>query len=141
MDLTSVSPEHLRVQVESVPQVTEQSAVHVTLQVAPSVHDTLPLLPTVVLQLEPPLQVMLHDSPQVPLHWLLSLHSSEQLPPLQPDCENVHDAPAAQLHVVPVQVTGCVPPSSLLLQPTAIPNPTMVLTPRTIRARKSVMRG
>ncbi len=126
----SASPAHLSVQVESAPQVTEHSPVQVTLQVAPSVQDTLPLLPTVVLQVEPPLQSMLHDSPQLPSQRLFSLHSREQLPALQPDWENVQDSPAGQLQVVPVQVTGVGPPSSLLLQPTVATRLRNVQIPR-----------
>lgn len=79
-------------------QLTEHSAVQATVQVAPSLHDTLPLLPTVTVhsdasqlmlplspavrsQVLPPLQSALQEPAQDPVHVLLSKQENEQLPP------------------------------------------------------------
>jgi hypothetical protein len=47
-------------------QLTEQDPVHTIWQVAPPVHVTLPLGPTVRLQVEKAAQLALQDCPQLP---------------------------------------------------------------------------
>ena len=115
---------HLRSQVELL-QLKEHEPVHVTWQVDPFVHETLPLLPTVTVQLEPsqlalplspavrlhvlpPLHSVLQEPPQEPVHLLPSRHLNEQLPPdaLQPVFVfpvQLQSTPTAQVHAEPLQ--------------------------------------
>lgn len=65
-----MSAGHRRSQVAAEPQLTEQVPVQVTWQVAPAAQETLPLAPTVTLQVDSPAQLTLHDWPQVPVHSL-----------------------------------------------------------------------
>ena len=80
-------------------QLSEQPPLgHVTWQTAWLVHDTLPLLPAVMVHVElsqsmlplspvvrtqalPPLQLALHEPAQVPVHWLALSHLKLQLEP------------------------------------------------------------
>ena len=77
---------------------------HVIEHVAPSLQVTLPLSPTVAVQLAP-LQSMLHDAPHSPRHVLPLSQSSEQLDDPQALPENEQASPAAQLQLVPVHST------------------------------------
>lgn len=72
-----VSPGHFRSHVPPV-QLTEQDPVQVTWHVA-SAQLTLPLAPTVMVQVLPLAQDALHDRPHVPLQLALPAHWSEQL--------------------------------------------------------------
>jgi len=101
------------------PQVTEQEPVQVTWQVEPSLHETLPLGPTVTVQVDPPAQSMLHDSSQVPLQTLSEVQASEQLPAPQLDSLKSQASPAGQVQLAPVQ-SGGMPPS--LPQPASSTN-------------------
>lgn len=104
------SVEHFRSQFEP-EQLNEQDPVQPTWHVAPDVHETLPLFPTLTVQVEAsqlilplapvfsvqellPLQSALHDPAQSPTHWLPLAQLSEQLPPIES-----HPVPA-----LPVQV-------------------------------------
>jgi hypothetical protein len=80
---------------------------HVTWHVEPSVHEMLPLAPSVTVHVDPPLQSMLHDWLQVPEQSFLLVQASEQLPPA-PQLFAVKSqlAPVGQLQLAPVQVTG-----------------------------------
>lgn len=78
---------------------------HVTVQVAPAAHDTLPLAPSVTSH-ELPTQLMLHESPHVPLHDASSGHDSEQLSPAHPESPISHEAAGAHAHELPVHVGG-----------------------------------
>lgn len=114
------------VQVVPVSQLTLQpGAVHVTAHVAPAVHETLPLAPTLTVQLDavqvklplpdavrshvlPPPHWALQELPQLPVHVLASMHASEHELPLasQPVAAlPVHSqvAPEAQVQALPVQ--------------------------------------
>lgn len=112
--MSAPSPQARR-QVESAEHDSEQLSVQRMSQVAPPVQVTLPLGPRVRLQVEPPPQSMLHELPQVPLHSLSRLQSSEQLLPAQPEPSMSQAAPASHAHEVPVQVgggTGSLPPQA-----------------------------
>ena len=78
---------------------------HVTVQVAPAAHDTLPLAPSVTSH-ELPTQLTQHASPHVPLHDASRGHDSEQLSPAHPESPISHDAPGAHAHALPVHVGG-----------------------------------
>jgi hypothetical protein len=124
--VAALSPGHLRLQVVPVSQLTLQpGAVQVTAQVAPAVHETLPLGPTLTVQLEavqvklplpeavrsqvlPPPHSALHELPQVPVQVFLSLHASEHELPLASQPVAVlpvqsQVAPEAQVQALPVQ--------------------------------------
>jgi hypothetical protein len=75
-------------------------------QVAPSLHDTLPLAPRVIVHVEPPEQSMLQELPQVPLHVLSSVQLSVQLLPAQLEPSMSQAVPASHAHEVPVHVGG-----------------------------------
>jgi len=79
--------------------------VHVTVQVAPAAHDTLPLAPSVTSHALPT-QLMLHESPQVPLHDASSGHDSVQLSPAHAESPIAHDAPGSHTHELPLHVGG-----------------------------------
>jgi len=65
--LGAVSLGHFKSQlVFELVQLTEQDPVHTMWQVAPPVHETLPLGPTVRLHVEKPAQLALQDWPQLP---------------------------------------------------------------------------
>jgi len=65
--LGAVSLGHFKSQlVFELAQLREQEPVHTMWQVAPPVHETLPLDPTVRLQVEKPAQLALQDCPQLP---------------------------------------------------------------------------
>jgi hypothetical protein len=106
----SVSPLHFRVQLESGLQLTEQEPSQTTLQVEPALQDTLPLSPTVTLQVDfsqltlplvprvsaqvLELQSALHDLPQLPAQSLPFWHFKEQLvPAVPPQLLTSHSAP------------------------------------------------
>ena len=124
MRLCDDCPAHLSLHDEPPSQLTEQLLVQVTSHVAPAPHETLPLLPTlrvqlafsheklalspaVTLQVLPFLQSPLHDLLQVASHLPLLRHDSEQLlPPSQAlTCEalKVQSNPAEQVQLLPVQ--------------------------------------
>lgn len=121
-----LSPGQRSVQLVPVSQLTLQpGAVQVIAHVAPAVHETLPLGPTLTVQLDavqlklplpaavrsqvlPPPHWALHELPHVPVQVLASMHASEHELPLasQPVAVlPVHSqvAPAAQVHALPVQ--------------------------------------
>jgi hypothetical protein len=106
MDLACPSPAHVRSQLAPPPQLTEHSPVQVMWHVDFGPQLTLPLLPTVRVQVEPSAQLALQDSPQVPLqvawlaHWREQLFCSQALP-LRSQVEL-----AAQLQLVPVHEGG-----------------------------------
>ena len=70
-------------------------------------HERLPLAPSVTVQVDSPLQSMLHDWLQVPEQSFLLVQASEQLPPA-PQLFAVKSqlAPVGQLQLAPVHVTG-----------------------------------
>ncbi len=78
---------------------------HVTVQVAPAAHATLPLAPSATSH-ELPSQLMLHASPHVPLHDASSGHDSEQLSPAHPEAPISHEVAGAHVHELPVHVGG-----------------------------------
>jgi len=63
-------PGHLRSHVDPEEQLTEHVPVQAMWHVELPVHDTLPLGPSVIAQLELAAQLTLHESAQVPLHTL-----------------------------------------------------------------------
>jgi hypothetical protein len=84
IDFGALSPAQRRSQVALV-QLTEQEPVQVMWQVAFPLHDTLPLAPTVVVQVELPVQSTLHESRQVPEQSVWFSQANEQpLPPSAP---------------------------------------------------------
>jgi hypothetical protein len=93
--------------VASPAQLIEQLAVHVTWQVEPAAHDTLPLAPTVTSHDAFVPQSMLHDSLQLPVHSASAPQSSEQLP-LGPQVlgSNPHASPAGHEQLAPLQSGG-----------------------------------
>ena len=125
--LCSLCPGHASVQVEPPPQFTEQLPVHVMWQVAPPEQSTLALLPTVIVHIEVPVHLRLHESPHDPLQSFEFAQSSVQLCPHELD-EIVHVSPDGQAHDAPLQVGG-VP----LLPPHAMNTATITDKP----ARKS----
>ena len=70
---------HTSVQLAPAPQLSEQEPVHVMLHVDPGAHVTLPLSPTVAVQLAPVAHCTLHDFPHAPVQLEDSLQTSEQL--------------------------------------------------------------
>ncbi len=103
--MNAPAPQAIR-HVESGEHDSEQLPVHRMSQVAPSLHETLPLAPTVMSHVEPPEQLTLHDWPHVPLHSLSLVHASEQLLPAQLEPSMSHEVPASQAHDVPLHVGG-----------------------------------
>lgn len=93
-------------QTEFALQFNEHESVHWMLQVEPSLQSILALVPTTRSQVEPPLQSTVHDAPQLPVHSLSLLQSSEQLFPLQPESPRSQDVPAGQSQVEPVHSGG-----------------------------------
>jgi hypothetical protein len=71
-------------------------------------HETLPLAPTVVVQVELPVQLRLHESRQAPLQLVWFSHESEQLPASPPHVPalNPQLVPELQVQLAPVQVGG-----------------------------------
>lgn len=102
---------HLRSQFVFEPvQLSEHDPVQLTWQVEPPVHDTLPLGPTMTLQVEPPPQSMLHDCAQLPEQMLRSEQLSEQLADPQLDCVKLHVEPCRQLQLAPEHISLSPPP-------------------------------
>jgi len=96
---------HASVHVAPEAQVMEQVELHVMLQLELAAQLMLPLSPTVTLQLAFAAHSTLHDLPHVPLQLEESAHLIEQLSAVsQPP--KLHDVPAGQLQLVPVQVAG-----------------------------------
>lgn len=86
----------------------------VTWQVDPPLQVTLPLFPTVVVQVEPLPQSMLQEASQLPVHVLWSEHARVQLPVVPHVlCANPHADPGGHEQLAPVQDGGfvVVPPS------------------------------
>jgi hypothetical protein len=83
-------------------------------QVAPLVQFTLPLWPTVTVQVEPLLQASEQDCPQLPMQLFWSVQVAEQLPPLQPPWDRSQLAPEGQTQLVPVQDGACADPQPLI---------------------------
>jgi hypothetical protein len=106
-------PGHASVHVEPPPQLTEQLPVHVMWQVAPPEQSTLALLPTVIVHIDCPVHLRLHDSPHWPVQSLPLLQSREQLLSQVP-APRSHAWLAGQLQDAPLQVGGL--PLLLLLQ-------------------------
>jgi len=67
------------VQVEPPPQLTEHEPVHVMWQVAPPEQSTLALVPTVIVHIDVPVHLRLHESPHEPLQSFEFAQSSVQL--------------------------------------------------------------
>lgn len=101
---------HWILQVDPAPHDSEHEPVQRTVHVDIPAQSTLPLSPTVTSQSEPPLQLMLHELPQAPVHVLSFVHASVQLSPLHPESPISHAAPGSHAHEAPVQVGGGVPP-------------------------------
>jgi hypothetical protein len=99
------SPQARR-QIASGEHASEQESVQRMSQVAPSLHYTLPLAPTVIVHVEPPEQSTLHELPQLPLHSLSIAQASVQLEPAQAEPSMSQAVPLSQAHEVPVQVGG-----------------------------------
>jgi hypothetical protein len=89
-------------------QLTEQEPVQVTWQVELPLHETLPLGPTVVVQVELPVQSTLHESWHEPLQLVWFEHDREQLPASPPQVLELKAQAAPELHeqVAPPQVGG-----------------------------------
>jgi hypothetical protein len=107
IDLDVESPAHLRSQV-ALEQLTEQDPVHVMWQVALPLHVTLPLGPTVVVQVELLAQFRLHESVHAPEQVVWFSQDSEQLPasPPQVPALNAQLIPELQVQLAPVQTGG-----------------------------------
>ena len=101
---------HWILQVDPAPHDSEHEPVQRTVHVDIPAQSTLPLSPTVTSQSEPPLQLMLHEFPQAPVHVLSFVHASVQLSPLHPESPISHAAPGSHAHEAPAQVGGGVPP-------------------------------
>lgn len=86
-------------------QLTEQPPVQVTSQAEPSLHEMLPLAPSVTAHEAFAPQSTLHDSPQVPLHLASLPQARVQLPP-QVCVVKSHEVAASQAQLAPVQVGG-----------------------------------
>jgi hypothetical protein len=109
----AVEPGHASVHVDPPEQFIEQLPSHVMWQVAPPEQSTLALAPTVIVQVEVPVHLRLHDEPHEPEHSFMFAQSSEQLAP-QLSFETSHDSPDGHVQVVPVHFGGL-----LLPQPSA----------------------
>ncbi len=123
--MNAPSPQARR-HVESGEHDSEHDPVQRMSHVAPSEQEMLPLAPSVMLQVEPPEQSMLHDIPHVPLHWFSSVQPSVQLSPAQLDPSMSHALPASHVHDVPVHVGGG---GASLPQAEASPSATKSRTP------------
>jgi hypothetical protein len=94
-------------------QLTEQEPVHVTVQLAPAAHETLPLSPTVTWHEEFGWQLTLHDFPHLPVQALPPEHSSEQLSAVPHALEvKSQGVPEAQVQLVPLHDGGTPAPAS-----------------------------
>jgi hypothetical protein len=107
----ALSAAHWIVQTESSLHDSEHESVQRTVHVEPLAHVTLPLLPTVRSQSEPPAQLALQDSPHSPAHSLSFVQLNVQLEPEQLEPSSSHEVPAGHAHDVPVQSGGGGPPS------------------------------
>jgi hypothetical protein len=107
MSWGAVSPAQRRSHAALV-QLTEQEPVQVMWQVELPLHETLPLAPTVAVQVELPVQLRLHDSAHAPAQLVWFEHESEQLPAPAPQDWAVKPqlAPELQVQLAPVQVGG-----------------------------------
>lgn len=107
IDLAELSPAHLRSQV-ALEQLTEQEPVQVMWQVALPLHVTLPLGPTVVVQVELLAQFRLHESVHAPEQVVWFSQEREQLPasPPQSPAVNAQLIPELQLQLAPLQTGG-----------------------------------
>jgi hypothetical protein len=101
------SPAQVRSQVALL-QLTEQEPVHVMWQTALPLQVTLPLGPTVVVQVELLAQLRLHESVQAPEQSVWFSQESEQLPALPPQvlALNAQLVPELQLQLAPEQTGG-----------------------------------
>jgi hypothetical protein len=119
-------PGQERVHCESALQESEHEPLQVTWQVAPLVHEMLPLLPTVSVQAEPTqsklalsaavrVQVLpirqppLHEAPQAPMQVAFVPQVKEQLPCMALQPVEVQVPFAAQVHIVEVAQMHCGP--------------------------------
>lgn len=102
-----MSPAHRISQVALV-QLTEQEPVQVIWQVELPLHETLPLGPTVVVQVELPVQLKLHESRHSPLHAVWFSHEREQLPASPPQVPALKAQLVPELHeqLAPLHVGG-----------------------------------
>ncbi len=91
--------------VEPPPQFTEQLPVHVMWQVAPPEQSTLALAPTVIVHIDVPVHLRLHESPHEPLQSLELAQLSVQLWPHEL-AEIEHVSPEGQEHDAPLHVGG-----------------------------------
>jgi hypothetical protein len=130
--MSAPSPQASR-QVESDEHDSEHEPVQRMSHVAPSLQLTLPLAPSVITHVDPPEQSMLHDVPQVPLHWLSSVHPREQLLPAQLEPSMSHSEPASQVQDVPEHVGG----GASLPQAEASPRATKKANPAVIFIERS----
>ncbi len=105
-------------------QLIEQLPTHLMWHVAPPEQSILPLLPTVIAQVDMPVHLRLHDEPHCPVQALVFAQSSEQLLSQVPAAMS-QDCPAGQLHEEPLHVGG-VPLS--LLQAANMPSPIVKAT-------------
>lgn len=105
IDFGALSLGHWRSQVEPPPQSIEQLPVHLIWHVAPPEQSTLPLLPTIIAQVDEPVHLRLHESPHWPVQSFEFEQSSEQLLPHVPAASS-QDCPDGQLHVVPLHFGG-----------------------------------
>ena len=101
IDFDSMSPLHVRSQVDPPEQLTEQDPSQVMWQIDPPEQVALPLLPRVTVQLEPLLQSRLHDSPQAPVHSVSAAHFREQLLPSHELPPMSHASPALHTQLDP----------------------------------------
>ena len=83
----------------------EQLPVHLIWHVAPPEQSTLPLLPTVIAQVDEPVHLRLHDEPHDPEQSFEFAQSSVQLLP-HVASPIVHDCPDGQVHDEPVHRGG-----------------------------------
>jgi hypothetical protein len=117
--------------VAPVAQLTEQEPVHVTVQLVPAAHETLPLSPTVTWHEEFGWQFTLHDFPHLPVQVLPPEHSSEQLSDVPHALElKSHWVPGAQVQLVPVHEGGTPAPASPEPLPRVLPLPPHARTKR-----------
>jgi hypothetical protein len=98
-------PGHANVHVEPPEQFSEQLPSHVMWQVAPLEQSTLALAPTVIVHIEDPVHLRLHDAPHEPLQSFMFEQSSEQLVP-HDELEMSQLCPDGHAHVVPVHFGG-----------------------------------
>jgi len=111
IDFGALSLGHCRSQVEPPLQLIEQLPMHLMWHVAPPEQSMLPLLPTVIAQVDMPVHLRLHDDPHWPVQSLVFAQSSEQLLSQVPAAIS-QDCPAGQLQEEPLHVGGV--PLSLL---------------------------